>query len=169
MKRDIILIALLLIAAVAVSGCINSPIDNVNDRLKTINTDITEGDTDYNAALNAISSSDFNTANSNIQTARDKFADAQDKINEIENYESNLNETVYTDYLSVVKEEISLKKEASDGLYLAVQYYISGDSSSGNSYTNAANNVMSQAVTLQKQRNSIVEENPDLFKKAGII
>ena len=169
MKRDIILIALLLIAAVAVSGCINGPMDNVNDRLKTVNTDITEGDTDYNAALNAISSRDFSTADSNIQTARDKFTDAEDKFKEIENYESDLNESVYTDYLSIAKEEVSLKKEASDGLYLAVQYYISGDSSSGNSYTNAANSVMKQAVTLQNQRNAIVEENPDLFKKAGII
>ena len=115
MKRDIILIALLLIAAVAVSGCINSPMDNVNDRLKTVNTDITEGDTDYNAALNAISSRDFSTADSNIQTARDKFTDAEDKFKEIENYESDLNESVYTDYLSIAKEEVSLKKEASDG------------------------------------------------------
>ena len=122
MKRDIILIALLLIAVVAVSGCINGPMDNVNNRLKTVNTDITEGDTDYNAALNAISSGDFSTADSNIQTARDKFADAQDKFNEIENYESDLNESVYTDYLSIVKEEVALKKEASDGRYLAVQY-----------------------------------------------
>ena len=44
MRKDIILIVLVLIAVVSISGCINSPIDNINNRMKDLNTDITEGD-----------------------------------------------------------------------------------------------------------------------------
>ena len=43
MRKDIILIVLILIAVVSISGCINSPIDNINNRMKDLNTDITEG------------------------------------------------------------------------------------------------------------------------------
>ena len=43
MRKDIILVVLILIAVVSISGCINSPIDNVNNRMKDLNTDITEG------------------------------------------------------------------------------------------------------------------------------
>ena len=54
-------------------------------------------------------------------------------------------------------------------LYLAIQYYSNNDSYSGNSYANSANSLMNQAVILQGQRNNLVEENSELFKKAGII
>ena len=40
MKKEIVLIVLILIAVVSISGCINSPIDNINNRMKDINTDI---------------------------------------------------------------------------------------------------------------------------------
>ena len=169
MRRDIILIVLILIAVVSISGCINSPIDNINNRMKDLTTDITEGDTDYNAAISSINSRDFASGNNNIQIAKEKFDDAGAKLSEIEEYEKDLNETVYKDYIDLIKEEVSLKKQASDELYLAIQYYSNNDSYSGNSYANSANSLMNQAVILQGQRNNLVEENSELFKKAGII
>ena len=169
MRRDIILIVLILIAVVSISGCINSPIDNINNRMKDLNTDITEGDTDYNAAISSINSRDFASGNNNIQIAKEKFDDAGAKLSEIEEYEKDLNETVYKDYIDLIKEEVSLKKQASDELYLAIQYYSNNDSYCGNSYANSANSLMNQAVILQGQRNNLVEENSELFKKAGII
>ena len=36
MRKDIILIVLILIAVVSISGCINSPIDNINNRMKDL-------------------------------------------------------------------------------------------------------------------------------------
>lgn len=169
MRKDILLIVLIMIAVVSISGCINSPIDNINNRMKDLNTDITAGDTDYNSAINSINSHDFASGNNNIQIAKDKFNDAESKISEIEEYKNNLNESVYKDYIDLIKEEVSLKKQASDELYLAMQYYTNNDSNSGNSYANSANSLMKQAVILQGERNSLVEENSELFKKAGII
>ena len=169
MRKDIILIVLILIAVVSISGCINSPIDNINNRMKDLNTDITEGDTDYNSAISSINSRDFASGNNNIQIAKEKFNDAESKLSEIEEYENDLNESVYKDYIDLIKEEVSLKKQASDELYLAMQYYINNDSYSGNSYANSANSLMKQAVILQGERNKLVEDNSELFKKAGII
>ena len=169
MKRNIFLIAIILIAVVAVSGCINSPIDNINNNMKELNTDITEGDTDYNAAISYINNKDYVSGTDNIQIAKDKFNDAELKLSDIEQYKGDLNESIYDDYLDLIKEEVSLKKQASDELYLALQYYTNNDISSGNSYAQSANSLMNQAVVMQGERNKIVEENPDLFKKAGII
>ena len=89
MKKEIVLIVLILIAVVSISGCINSPIDNINNRMKDINTDITEGDNDYNTAMSAINSRDFESGNSNIQIAKEKFEDAESKLSEIEEYEED--------------------------------------------------------------------------------
>ena len=169
MRKDIILVVLILIAVVSISGCINSPIDNVNNRMKDLNTDITEGDTDYNSAVNSINNRDFDSANSNVQIAKQKFDDAEGKLSEIEEYEDSLNESVYKEYIDLIKEEVSLKKQASDELYLAVQYYANNDAYSGNSYGKSSNSLMKKAVILQDERNDLVEENSDLFKKAGII
>ena len=169
MRKDIILIVLILIAVVSISGCINDPIDNINNRMKDLNTDITEGDTDYNSAIASINVRDFASGNNNIQIAKEKFNDAESKLSEIEGYEADLNETVYKDYIDLIKEEVSLKKQASDELYLAMQYYNNNDSYSGNSYANSANSLMNKAVILQGERNQLVEENAELFKKAGII
>ncbi len=169
MKKNIFLIAIILIAVVAVSGCINSPMDNINNNMKELNTDITEGDTDYNAAIGYINNKDFTSGTDNIQIAKDKFNDAEEKLSNIEEYKSDLNESIYDDYLDLIKEEVSLKKQASDELYLSLQYYTNNDISSGNSYAQSANSLMNQAVVLQGERNNIVKNNPDLFKKAGII
>lgn len=169
MRKNIILIVLILIAVVSISGCINSPIDNINNSMKDLNTDITEGDNDYNAAISSINSRDFASGNNNIQIAKEKFGDAEQKIQEIEEYENDLNESVYKEYIDLIKEEVSLKKQASDELYLAMQYYINKDTYSGNSYAQSANSLMKQAVILQGERNELVEENSELFKKAGII
>ena len=169
MRRDIILIVLILIAVVSISGCINSSMDNINNRMKDLNTDISEGDTDYNSAINSINNRDFASGNNNIQIAKDKFNDAETQLSEIEKYESSLNESTYKDYIDLIKEEVSLKKQASDELYLAMQYYINNDSVSGNSYARSANSLMDQAVILQNERNNLVAENSELFKKAGII
>ena len=169
MKKNIFLIAIILIAVVAVSGCINSPMDNINNNMKELNTDITEGDTDYNSAINYINNKDFISGTDNIQIAKDKFNDADEKLSNIEQYKSSLNESIYLDYLYLIREEVSLKRQASDELYLALQYYTNNDFSSGNSYAQSANSLMNQAKVLQDERNQIVENNPDLFKKAGII
>ena len=169
MRKEIILTVLILIAVVSISGCINSPIDNINNRMKDLNTDITEGDNDYNAAISDINNRDFESGNNNIQIAKEKFDDATTKLSEIQNYEDDLNESVYKEYIDLIKEEVSLKKQASDELYLAMQYYSNSDSYSGNSYANSANSLMKQAVILQGERNQLVEENSELFKKAGII
>ena len=128
-----------------------------------------QGDTDYNAAISDINNRDFESGNNNIQIAKEKFDDATTKLSEIQNYEDDLNESVYKEYIDLIKEEVSLKKQASDELYLAMQYYSNSDSYSGNSYANSANSLMKQAVILQGERNQLVEENSELFKKAGII
>ena len=143
--------------------------DNINNNMKELNTDITEGDTDYNAAISYINNKDFTSGTDNIQIAKDKFNDAEEKLSNIEEYKNDLNESIYDDYLDLIKEEVSLKKQASDELYLSLQYYTNNDISSGNSYAQSANSLMNQAVVLQGERNNIVKNNPDLFKKAGII
>ena len=144
------------------------------DSLDSTNVDIKKGIDMINNARGAENISIDYTPITGYQSSVIEYietmaSEIKKKAQEIEEYQDDLNESVYKEYIDLIKEEVSLKKQASDELYLAIQYYANNDPYSGNSYAKSANNQMKKAVILQGERNQIVEENSELFKKAGII
>lgn len=162
MNNKIVIVGIL-IAVVLVSGCINSEIGNLNKIINDLNKDIVNGDANYNKAINSLNSKDYVNAESSIFNASTSYTNAFNKVSESIKDAEGLNNTLYLNYLNIVKEEIQLKLNATNQLQLAVQSYKSGEADSGNTYSDKAIIAMTQAIIKQKERSKIAKNNPDKF------
>ncbi len=161
-KKNIIIIFVLLVT-VSISGCINSSIDDINKIIPQLSQDIINGDNNYNDAVNYVNNRDYDTADEKTKLAITNFNNGQNKILEIDQYLENVNETIYIQYLNLVKEELSLKENATSNLQLAIQFFQAGNNETGNSYVSTANSLMDQAVIIQKERDALVQNYPAKF------
>ncbi|MDR0900343.1 MAG: hypothetical protein LBM26_01680 [Methanobrevibacter sp.] len=163
MKKKIIII-LVILATVSISGCINSPLDNINEIIPNLSQHIVNGDNNYNEAVKAVNNLDYAIADEKAKTAKSEFNEAQNNLLEINKYTDNINETLYLQYIQLLKEEINLKQNATKNLQLATEYFESGSISSANSYVDIANSLMDQGITIQKEREQIIKDNPGKFQ-----
>jgi cellobiose-specific phosphotransferase system component IIA len=163
MNKKIIVIIVVL-ATVLVSGCIKTPMDNINDLIPTLSQNIESGDANYNKAVNYSNNKKYDIAEEKIQTASNKFLDAKNNKLEINKYNDKINDTIYLEYLDLVAEELNLKKDAAAKLQLAIQEFKKGNNTTANSYISDANKIMNQGITIQKQRDTLVKNNPNKFK-----
>lgn len=164
MNKKIIIVIIVLLATVAVSGCIKAPITNINDLIPRLSHNIESGDANFNKAISYLNQKKYNIAEEKIQTASDNFINAKNKKLEINKYDADINDTIYLQYLDLIEEEINLKEEASSNLKLAIQKFKKGDNSSANIYIIKVNKLMSEGITIQKQRDEIVRNNPTKFR-----
>lgn len=162
MNNKIVIIGVL-IAVVFVSGCINTEMDNLNKIVNDLSDDIISGDTNYNNAINSLNSKDYTNAESSIFNASTSYTNSYNTVLEAIKDAERLNNTIYANYLNIVKSEIQLKLNATNQLQLAVQSYKSGGVEDGNSYSDKASVTMTQALIKQKERASIAKNNPDRF------
>ena len=72
-------------------------------------------------------------------------------------------------FLQTTSRRSSRSSKSTDNSALIFSTSAFNDAYSGNSYAQSANNLMKKAVILQGERNQLVEENSEIFKKAGII
>ena len=161
-KKIIILIVLL--ATVSISGCINSPIDNINNVIPSLTQSIEMGGLNFNEAVQYSNRQDYVSAEEKIQSASTNFLNAQNKILEIKGYYDGINETLYLQYLDLVEEELSLKQNATAQMQLAIQAFSDGKKVVANEYVRKSNNLMNEAIALQNQRENLVKNNPNKFK-----
>ncbi|MDR2967747.1 MAG: hypothetical protein LBU74_07345 [Methanobacteriaceae archaeon] len=157
-----IIIAIVLFLTVAISGCINSPLDNINLLMPKISQNIVDGDSYYNEAVNYVNSHNYNVADEKIKKAVTNFNEGQNKLLSIDNVDE-LNNALYIQYINLIKEEIALKQNATMNLQLAIQYFKSGNNETANEYVTKANSFMMQGVIVQNQRQNLVINNPDKF------
>ena len=162
MNKKIVIIIVLFVT-VAVSGCINSPIDNINTVIAKLSQNIVGGDSNYNEAVNYVNSHNYYVADQKVKISLESFTEGQNRILSID-YVNELNDTVYIEYLNLIKEELSFKRNATVNLQLAIQYFKSGDNKTANGYVTKANSLMIQGVSVQKQRQNLVINNPDKFQ-----
>ncbi|WP_067259139.1 hypothetical protein [Methanobrevibacter cuticularis] len=163
MKKKLIILFVLL-ATVAVSGCINSPLDNINPTMLKLSQDLASGNTNYNDAVKYVNSHNYNTASEKIKVAVMNFNDGQNKILEINNYKDDINDTVYLEYIDLVNEELKLKQDATTNLQLAIQFFEAGDNVTANSYVRTANDFMKKGVAIQQKREILVNNHPNKFQ-----
>lgn len=162
MKKKII-IMIILLSIVSISGCINSTINNINQMIPQLTNVIIEGNNNFNLAADYTNNNDYNNADEKIEIAIEKFNEGEYKFLEINQQLNNVNDTIYIEYLNLIKEEISLKKDAASNLQLAIQFFKSGDNETANNYVSTANSLMDQGVNIQNQRAKIVKNHPDKF------
>lgn len=161
MNKKIIIIVLF--ATVAISGCINSPLDNINIIMPKLSQNIVDGDSNYNEAVIYTNNKNYDAADQKIKKSIASFNEGQNKLLSIDNT-NELNDTIYIQYLNLIKEEISLKQNATADLQLAIKYFEAGDNETGNQYVTKANSLMTNGVFVQNQRQNLVINNPDKFK-----
>lgn len=165
MNKKIIIVIIVLLATVSVSGCIKTPMDNINNIVPSLNQNIEIGDANYNEAVSYLNLQKYDSAENKIQISSNNFLDAKNKILEINKYTDEINDTLYLQYLSLIEEELNLKENATSNLQLAIQKFKEGDKVSANNYVTTANKLMDQGISIQNQRNNLVKNNPDKFRE----
>ncbi|MCL2687190.1 MAG: hypothetical protein FWE58_01480 [Methanobrevibacter sp.] len=163
MNKKIIIISVI-IATIAISGCIKGPIDNVNDIIPKLSENIRNGNSNFNDAVNYTNNKNYVIADEKAQTALNYFTEAQNNLLDIKRHYEDINDTVYIQYMDLLREEISLKENATSQLQIAIQNFKNNNPSNGNRYVSSANNVMNQGIVIQNQREQLVLDNPDKFK-----
>lgn len=164
MKNKLILIFVLL-AVIAVSGCIDSSVDNINKVMPDVSNDIVNGDNHYNDAVNLVNSKNYDDALDKANSAKNEFEDSIKKLDEAKKNFDGINDEVIINYINTVSDEVGLKNNATNYLILSINSYKTGDNETGNSYALQANSLMDRAIEFQDVRVKLVEDNPDLFKK----
>lgn len=156
---------IVILATIFVSGCLETPMDNLNNLMKDINADIANSDQYFNEGVVALNSKDYVLSDSKSNQAIKGYENAKKNILETNKYYSDINETLYIEYINLLEDEVDLKLNASSNLLIASQKFKANDISAGNNHAQMANSKMSEALQIQNQRNNIVLNNPDLFDK----
>ena len=73
------------------------------------------------------------------------------------------------EYIDTVINELEYKLSAVDKLKEAIECFEVNSNATGTSYASEANDLIYDATTYQNQRDTIVKDNPNLFKENFII
>lgn len=158
MKNKTIVIAILVLV-IAISGCVNSDMDGINQIIPKLNDNIKNGDLNFNLAVEGLNSN--KTANAKIELAIGNFNNAKTNIENIKRTYKNLNNTEYVTYIDLISKELEFKINATLSLQSAIQSY--SDKTRFNGYVDSANYYMINGVAIQRERYELVRNNPDLF------
>ena len=161
-KLIIFIVVLLAISAAVLF--IDSSTDNMNVAMPDISESIVDGDNEYNEAVDLVNNKNFHRSKEKAESAGDNYNKSLVKLHEVQsNFSSDIH-GVHKDYINTVIDEVELKLKAVDLLKEAIDCFEVNSNYTGSNYGFEANDAMDQAVEYQNQRNSIVEDNPKLFK-----
>jgi hypothetical protein len=158
----IIFIVVLLAISVSVV-LLDSSMDNINKSMPSISDNIVQGDVDYNESVELLNQRSFYEANQKAISAGDNYNDSLKKLSKIrDKYDDDLNE-VHKEYIDTTINELELKLKAVDELKEAIYYLEMYYNYTGSTHGTQANDLMSDAVKYQNERNGIVQDNLELF------
>ena len=144
---------------------IDSSTDNMNKSMQDISNGIVQGDSDYNEAVELTNSKYFYDSMEKAESAGNNYNRSLSKLLEIQsNFSADVNE-VHQEYINIVIHEVEFKLQAVDLLKQAIESFQIESNYTGSNYGYEANDMMNQAKEYQNQRDSIVSNNPDLFKQ----
>ena len=87
-----------------------------------------------------------------------------DKLKDIKNnFSSDVND-VQDEYIDTVIRELELKLQAVDKLKESIDCFEVNSNYTGTNYASEANDLIYEATKYQDQRDTLVKENPKLFK-----
>ncbi len=162
-SKLIIFVAVLLIISAAVV-LIDSSVDSINKTMPDISDSIVNGDNDYNEAVILVNSRSFDESRNKAISAGNNYNDSLDKLNDIKNnFSSDVND-IQDEYIDTVIRELELKLRAVDKLKESIDCFEVNLNYTGTNYASEANDLIYEATKYQDQRDTLVKENPKLFK-----
>ena len=166
-KLIIFIVVLVILSAAIVM--IDSSVDNINKSMPEISDAIVDGDKDYNEAVILVNDKYFQDSMDKAISAGNNYNDSLRKLEEIKyQYSSDIND-VQNEYLDTVITELEYKLRAVEKLEDAIECFEANYNSTGTDYASEANDLIYEATNYQNQRDTIVKENPNLFKENFII
>ena len=162
-SKVIIFIVILIVFSGAVIYLYNAD-SSINQSMPDISSSIVAGDSDYNSAVDLLNSKNYSEAKNKAISAKNNFNQSMIQLSKIKDNFTQDTDDVYRNYISTVLNELELKINATDYLFEAIDNYKDYKNSTGNEYSNQANELMKDALEFQNVRNNLVRENPDLFK-----
>lgn len=161
-KLIIFILALLIISAAVV--LIESSVDNINKTMPEISDSIVKGDSDYNEAVTLVNEKSFYDGMDKAESAGNNYNDSLKKVKDIKSkFSSDLND-VQNKYFDTVISELNLKLQAVDTFKEAIDCFEVNSNYTGSTYASEANELMYEAIEYQNERDTIVIDNPNLFK-----
>ena len=162
-SKLIIFVAVLLIISAAVV-LIDSSVDSINKTMPDISDSIVNGDNDYNEAVILVNSRSFDESRNKAISAGNNYNDSLDKLKDIKNnFSSDVND-IQDEYIDTVIRELELKLQAVDKLKESIDCFEVNSNYTGTNYASEANDLIYEATKYQDQRDTLVKENPKLFK-----
>ncbi|WP_407393376.1 hypothetical protein [Methanobrevibacter sp.] len=158
----VFVLALLIISAAVIF--IDSSVDNINKTMPEISDLIVNGDKDYNEAVQLVNDRDFNNAMAKAEAAGNNYENSLSKLQDIKNEFSDDINDIQKEYIDTVINELNLKIQAVDKLKLSIENLQVYSNYTGSTYGSEANDLIYEAVQYQNERDSIVKDNPNLFK-----
>ncbi|MBR6992470.1 MAG: hypothetical protein IKH85_00165 [Methanobrevibacter sp.] len=166
-SKLIIFVAVLLIISAAVV-LIDSSVDSINKTMPDISDSIVNGDNDYNEAVILVNSRSFDESRNKAISAGNNYNDSLDNLKDIKNnFSSDVNE-VQDEYIDTVIRELELKLQAVDKLKESIDCFEVNSNYTGTNYASEANDLIYEATKYQDQRDTLVKENPKLFKRNSL-
>ena len=166
-KLIIFILALIVISAAIV--LIDSSVDSINKTMPDISDSIVKGDSDYNEAVQLVNDKYYDNSMSKAISAGNNYNESLHKLQDIKTEFSQDINDVQNEYIDTVITELELKIQAVDKLKEAIECFEVYSNYTGTNYASEANDLIYEATTYQNQRDTIVKDNPDLFKQNFII
>lgn len=159
-----ILVIALVLATVFLSGCVQSDISNINDMALSINNHMKKGDDYYNQSATNTNKMLLSQALTDSKNANDEYTLAQTSAQTALTSAKNFNDGIYIDYVQNALLEVQAKLNATSELKTAITLLQNNQTSSANQHLLVANDYMTKALQYQKNREDIVNQNPNKFK-----
>jgi hypothetical protein len=165
MKNKIIpLIVLMLV--VALSGCIQSDANRINELSPAINNHLKNGDNYFNKAASDLNKYSFNGTASNCNSALSEFNSAKIYAVQGLNYAQNSKDSVLIEYMQLTVSEIDARINATLELQQAINYLQKNDNINGNPHVTQANTYMDVSKEYKTKKDNLVNQNPSKFKQS---
>lgn len=163
MNKKLVLIFVLLLI-ISVSGCINSSIDNANQVIPDISSAISNGDSNYNEAVDLVNNERYDEALDMANQASLNFNNSLTNLLNIKENNTDDLDKVYQEYINYTYYEVELKFNATNELIYSIQAYKEDNIEIGNDYSSQANYLMNRAVDYQEMRVEVANNNHNMFK-----
>ena len=166
--KVIIFILILLLVSGAVVF-IDSSIDNMNKSIPDISEGIVSGDSDYNEAVELVNNKYYAESMSKAVSAENNFNKSLNRLYALKDNFTNDVDDVHESYINTTIHEVELKLKAVEKLKESIECFEVNSNYTGTGYASEANDYIYEALQYQNQRDSIVSENPKMFKENFIM
>lgn len=166
-KVIIFILILVLISAAIVF--LDSSVDTMNKAMPDIGDGIVQGDKDYNDAVDLVNDKNYDESMKKAESAEKNYNSSLVSLKLLkENFTQDIND-VHKSYISNVIDELELKLKAVGKLKEAIECFEVNSNYTGTNYASEANDLIYDSLKYQNERDSLVSENPKLFKQNFII